>query len=486
MTRRLQRLVGISVALAAALAAPVSHAARPSGGFDAGFLASRHTDVKGTRRTQALGPFLEWAEGTNGWAMSAVRPFYSDFTVPGDDAEGRDILWPLATTRRRGDEALSRYGIFLRFRHGNDETPKGPRSRFWLVPFYFQGRDAEGDTYRAVFPLFGTLRDFLGRDEIRFVLFPIRSKSKLNDIETSNWLWPLIARTTGGDEDRFRVFPFYGRATRAGDYEKRFVLWPFWTQARYDYPQRTGGGFVLFPLYGRMKMEDQSTTWFLPPLFRFTRGEKMNLTYCPWPFFQKASGAKDKLYLWPIWGTETIAHDTDTFFLWPIFHNRTWKRQGDDVHRFMAIPLFYWQTRRDPDAPPGTPPLARSHKLWPVYSYKRDGDESRFRVLELWPFGESAPVERNWAPFWSLYTRETAGEGNRDAELLWGLYRNRARADGGRFFSIFPLVEWSKERDGGPTEWSILKGLIGGEREDSRRSWRLLYFLRFGGEEPAP
>jgi hypothetical protein len=473
------------------LAAPAWASRGPAGpSFDAGFLASRHEDVNGDTRVKALGPFFEMGQSTQGLRMLAVRPFYSRVEEPARDNAMEDYLWPLGTYRRLEQEERTRYLIYFSFRHQQQpglEAQKR-RYRFWLLPFYFQGRDREGVEYRAVFPLGGTIREFIGRDEISFILFPIRSTSRLNDLETSNWLWPLISETTGEGVHRQRVFPFYGRSTREGQFDKKFVMWPFWTSARYEFPRGSGGGHILFPLYGHMKMEDQETWWVLPPFFRFTEGRHQNLTYCPWPFFQKASGEDyEKFYLWPLYGHKKVGDFERTFMLWPIVWNETSKRGEEVQSRFMIAPFLLNEKQGLPPGPDGCvpPPTRRFQKVWPLYSYRRVGEDSRFRTLELWPLGEVDAVERNWAPLWTLYSR-TRHEQNRDTELLWGLYRSQQRGEGRTYRSLFPLFEVRKEGGEGGS-WSLLKGLLGSERSGSQRSFRLLYFFTFGDDqEDAP
>jgi hypothetical protein len=487
------RLLACVVPLASGLmGAPSAWASRgpSSPSFDAGFLASRHEDVNGDTRLKAAGPFFEMGQSTQGLKLLALRPFFSRVEDPVRQNAAEDYLWPLGTYRRLEQEERSRYLIFFSFRH--QQTPGGEaqrrRYRFWLLPFYFQGRDGQGVEYRAVFPLGGTLREFVGRDEIRFVLFPLRSTSRLNDLETSNWLWPIISETTGAGVHRRRVFPFYGRSTREGQFDKKFILWPFWTSAQYAFPGGSGGGHVLFPLYGHMKMEDQETWWVLPPFFRFTEGRKLDLVYCPWPFFQKASGEDyEKLYLWPLYGYKRVGDFQRTFWLWPLIWDEQEQRGAELQERFMLAPFFLNERQGLPPGPDGQAvrPRTRHQKLWPLYSYRRIGEDARFRTLELWPFAEVDAVERNWAPLWTLYSR-TRHEGNRDTELLWGLYRSQQREDGRRYRSLFPLFETRREIEGGGS-WSLLKGLLGGERSGSQRSFRLLYFFTFGDdEESAP
>jgi hypothetical protein len=483
MPRSLHRTLVASGFLLLVLGVTPGGAARTRPDYDYGFLASRGTDVNGNTRTRALGPLWESASATQGWHMAALRPFYSTYEVPAEEITGQDFLWPLSTRRQRGNESLARYGIFFSFKHDDPNQMTGKRRyRFWLLPFYFQGRDKDGLEYKAVFPLGGTIREFLGRDEIRFVLFPIRVTSKLNDLSSSSWLWPVFSKTTGDGVEMKRVFPFYGRHTREGAFEKKFILWPIWTQTRYDYRKSSGKGFILFPLFGHTKLTDQTTWWVLPPFFRYTKGEAMDLLYAPWPFIQYSRGPVDKLFIWPLWGHKKSGVLERSFYLWPIFWNEK-VTHGDEVQRrFIAAP-FFQNLKSSTPAQPDRPARVRSQKVWPLYSYRRVGEDSRFRVLELWPFSDTAAVERNWAPWWSILSRNRHG-GNRDWELLWGLYRQNAREDGGRYWSLFPLFDRYREGDG-RRGWSLLKGLLGSESVDSQRQLRLLYFFHLGSDPEA-
>jgi hypothetical protein len=460
--------------------------------YDWGFLASRHQDLQGNWHTKAAGPLYESATSTNNLSMQAWRPLYSEVEDPAGDREAGDFLWPLGTTRDLGHQTSWRALFFFGFNHDNKTNQ--PRERAWYIPFYFSGRDASGQTYRAVFPLGGSIHEFLGRDEISFVLFPIRSTSRLNDLHTSNWLWPVYSVTTGPKTYRFRVFPFYGKSVREGQYEKRFVLWPFWTQSRYDHPKSSGSGFILFPVVGHMKLTDQEVWWAIPPLFKFAHGQKLDQINAPWPFYQYARSKVPgeaahplfqqhpagnyyaKRYVWPLWGRRQMGGIDRTFALWPLLWWQTVERPAVIQHRFQAVP--FWMSQRDV-AVSNQQVVARYNKLWPLYSYHRQGDESRFRTLELWPFAETAAVERNWAPLWTLWSRQRMGD-QRETEVLWGLYRDQNRGAAARRVSLFPLFERSREAADSRQSWSLLKGLLGRERVGSQVRWRLLYLLHFG------
>ncbi len=443
--------------------------------FDFGPIVSRHEDINGDMRLKMLGPLFEQTRATNDMAFLATRPLFSQVEDPARDRSVLEYTWPVASSRTVQDETSWRFLFFFGFNHTTNDP--GDRYRTWLIPFYFQGRDASGETYRAVFPLGGTIRDFLGRDEVSFFLFPLYSTSALNEISTINFLWPLISKTTSetGHIERGRVFPFYGYNRHEGKFDKQFILWPLYSDVKYYYDEGHGGGHILFPLYGWLNLDTEKTLWLLPPFFRFTDGEREDIMHAPWPFIQRRVGdGVNKLYIWPVWGRKIVEERDTRFLLWPFFWAESDRRPGEHIERFLAVPFFshvkVTSTNETAEV------LARRHKFWPLYSYRRDGDASRLRLVELWPFAEAPAVERNWAPFWSLYTRSTKG-GDVDSELLWGLYRHQRRGDEGRYVSLFPIADY--RREGETRGWNLLKGLMGYERKGSQKNFRLLYIIRW-------
>ena len=453
--------------------------------FDWGFLASRLEDANGDIRVRGLGPFFEHAQSQEGGRLSAFRPFYYSGTDAATERRFREVIWPLATTRRFLNERDTRV-LLAYYKRFNVTEPRG-RYRFMVLPLYFQGRDKAGQGYTALFPVAGSIHEFLGQDAMSFFLFPLWSYSSINSVETRSVLWPIYSRTKGKGISRFRVFPFYGYARHRARYEKGFVGWPFYTWAHFTYPDAQGHGYIVFPLWGRFKMPDQDAWLILPPLFRFSRGERMDYSYAPWPFFQRSRGQIERLYFWPIWGRRTLAGVRSTFFLWPIFRSERVDRGATIRRRFWALPVVFSQVdirRAAGDEPART--VMRHHRVWPLVSYRQEENTRRLRLLELWPLWGASPVERNWAPFWTLFDWTKVGQ-NADTEVLWGLCRDRRRGEERRAVSLFPIWEWRRDdRAGGAREWNVLKGLLGRRHDERGVSYRLLYFIRLGGREKEP
>ena len=454
--------------------------------FDWGFIASRLEDPAGNMRLKVLGPIYERAVSTNGAELRAIRPLYSSFADPATERRGKEVVWPIASVNQFRDDFHWRV-LLTWYTDFNRKDPKS-RYRFWSLPFYFQGRNAEKQSYVAVFPLGGKIYDILEQDEVKFVLFPIYARARINDVKSRYILWPIYARSQGSRVDRFRLFPLYGRSELKDKYEKQFILWPFWTCAHYKYPHASGTSYIVWPLWGHFNQEDQKAWLFIPPLIRFSHGQRLNAGYCPWPIVQWSSGEIEKFYLFPLWGRKTMHSARSTFFLWPIFRTEQLDRGDTYSQRFLALPFIYSEVRKERSYDPKvrSKVVARNHKIWPLLSYMQEGETLRFRTLDLWPLKNTGPVEREYAPIWTLYSHTRMGN-SYDDELLWGLYRNRKRDGNYHSVSLFPLVSWTRDdRDGACREWSIFKGLIGYERDGTQKSLRVLYWLRFGGKEKKP
>ncbi len=469
-----------------------SQADEPAGRVDWGPLFSHQQDVHGNWRWRALGPFFEHAQGEESLTLTAVRPLYSRVE---DEAAARrrsDYAWPIGYSRRLHDDHHGR--VLLTFWTRHDLTDPESRYHIYVLPFYFQGRDQEGESYAAIFPLGGRIHNFFRFDTVRFVFWPLYVRTEQNEIVSRSYVWPIVSHTSGKGIHRFRVFPFYGQNRHRDRYKKQFILWPFWSQAEYYYDGSSGSGYILFPLYGRLDLEDQQSWMVLPPFFRISRGDRVNFALAPWPFFQRRTGEVQQTYLWPLYGQKRMPVVQSRFALWPIFRETHIDRGETVVQRRNVMPFYYSAVERDRAVPPRPleldDPVPRGEvvsnyqKIWPLLSYQREGDESRFRLLALSPLRESGPIERNYAPLWTLLQNTRVDDAS-ETEVLWGLFRRQREGDEQAYTSVFPLVNWERDdrADEAVRRWSVLKGLLGYERHGTNRQYRLLYVLRWGANE---
>jgi hypothetical protein len=450
-----------------ALAAPV---------YDLGCIASDRPDLQGRAQFRALGPLVEWTRDGS-YSLRGIRPFFTS-ECDARDREVLDVLWPLATFRRWDRETDWR--VLVAFGSVADTTDPASRYHAWLFPFLFWGRDGEGRNYQAFFPIGGTIREFMGRD-VSFVLFPLYSYSTINSLKTHNVLYPVVSWTTGDRLRKFRVFPLYARSVKKDDYDKRFVMWPIWSSVRYERPGARGKGFILFPIYGHLKLENQESWMVLPPFNRWTISPKGRDGYFLWPFIHIASGEKDQFQVWPLYGRKRTAAEATRFALWPIVYSRHTPRPAGDANTFRVFP-FYYSFRQSVTNTATRVQPARSVCVWPLFDYDRTGDRSRVRVLDLWPPRNTPGIERNLAPLWTLYRFEKTELG-REHELLWGLAHWERSATGVSSGSVFPLTSWATDGTAGTVRrWDVLKGLMGYERQGSARRYRALYLFTWGDQ----
>lgn len=397
---------------------------------------------------------------TNGASFYAWRPFYSHY-VEDEERWRKDYLWPLYTKKGFKHETYSR---FLFFGYSTDFGRGNDRNRTWVIPFYYQGKSKDGDDYLAVFPFGGTIYEFLGRDKVSFVLFPLYVKSHINDAYTTTYVWPIVSKTSGSTTERFRVWPFYSKNEVKGEFKKKSVMWPIYSSVQYTNERNPGGGFILVPIYGRVHTEKADNWWVVAPFFRYMTSEQQWIVHAPWPFVQLADGEMYKREFWPFYGKKQLGSLTKQYWAWPILWNNKTEYAKHEQRRKFIVPFWTYQTdvitKPAADFEVGDV-RSRYWKLWPLMSYERNEERSRFRTLDLWPMRNTPGIERNWAPWWTLYRRMDV-EGEVGHHLLWGLYRQTKSPE--------------------QFEWSLLKGFVGYKKKDDHRSYRFL-FMEFGEEE---
>lgn len=455
---------------------------------DLGPLYSSATASDGSELVRAAGPLVEWQKATNGSRFFALHPFYASVFDSTNNRVLREFMWPLGMSKCFMNERFWR--VVVAFGHDFDATHPESRYRFVLFPIVFAGVDVTGRNYFAVFPAGGRIREFLGCDVIDFALFPLFARSNVGETRTTDVLWPLISWTTGPRVWRYRFFPFYMRSYKENSFDKVSILWPFWSSARYFGKTPAGRGFILFPLVGHAKTEDQNSWMVFPPFIRWSYNKRgYRAVNCPWPFFQYSHDPEkknpEKLFFWPIWGRKSFAGTRSQFFLWPIFWNERIDRGDRQVRRVAVTPFLYHETVRRGGVSNGVSTavvVRRYFKLWPLFSYARDGEATALKMFDLWPGGPLQSVERNYSRLWTVFSRK-AGPGTVDEELLWGLYRRTLRTDGCSRLSVFPLFSFGRDAAGGRT-WSLFGGLVG--HGGLHEGWQVLYFMKFGAKESQP
>ena len=478
------------------------------------------------------GPFYERVETAEGGVRSSYRPFLHTRIDTPDGSRLREVLWPVYADRLQNERFNWRFLIAW----GRDADVADPDSAWyvWAFPLWFQGRSKTGEDYAALFPLGGTLRDFLFYDRYSFVLWPIWGEGEHNGIHSTHVLWPIFTRSEGKGHHNLRVFPFWGRAQKDGEWDRRFVLWPIWNEAEYfRHGKPDGYSWALFPVYGHTDRPTVEAWHIVPPFIQVSRGrgrfEGDRQILAPWPFV-RISDVRDihKRHFYPFYATTWEPGRETTHVLWPFWRHDHRERTSVVRDDWSLAPIFHRSVLRRPPAdddadtaasPDSAAPASdtaateadsaeaeaeaprwapgetmRSYtRLWPLFSYVDEEGGSFFRLLDFSLHRRIGALERNILQMPVVYTHgHEPSTGLREDELLWGLFRWRRDDTATRQFQIWPLFrrecteagkpgESSDSDDSAPPDnWSIGCGLVGRETDaaSGERVTRLLWFIR--------
>ena len=466
-------------------------------------------------RVREAGPFYERVETASGAVRTSYRPLLHTRIDAPDGSRLREVLWPVYADRLQNERLDWRFLTVW----GRDADVDDPDSAWnlWAFPLWFQGRSKSGEDYAALFPLGGTLRDFLFYDRYSFVLWPIWGEGERDGIHSTHVLWPLYTRAEGKGHHNLRVFPFWGRVQKDGEWDRRFVLWPIWNQAEYFRDGKPDGtSWALVPIYGHTDRPTVEAWHILPPFFQVARGrgryEGERQILAPWPLV-RISDSRDihKRHFYPFYATTWTKGRSKTHVLWPFWrhdHLETDNAVRDD---WSLSPLFHRTVQRRPpakddaalsdsaaapaedsaaaeDEPPRWTPgeTVRSYtRLWPLFSQVDEQGGSYFRLLDFSLHRRVGALERNLLQMPVVYTHgHEPSTGLREDELLWGFFRWRRDEDATRQFQLWPLFRRERPGDAPPeasADWSLGCGLFGRETDpdSGERLTRLLWFLRF-------
>lgn len=436
-------------------------------------------------RTEAAGPFFykELKDSQRTWA---VPPLLCNVSDPDVESHEFDLAYPFLTYDRYGAEYRFQIFQLLSFSGGGLQSG-ATEDRFTLFPLYFQQRSVEtNENYTALFPLYGTLKNRLFRNEISFVLWPlyvktIRSpgagtvgagdflslgnhwaKGRRGDITTYNFVAPIFHLRYGDGLRGWQFWPLAGheekvvttRTNSWGDEEivpghkSSFVLWPLWLNETSEIGTTNASSFRgMIPFYAAARSPGRDSTTYLWP-FGLTRTDDRDKKYREtdvfWPLFVYARGeGKTATRVWPLFNRSHNESMESNFYLWPLYkYNRL---HADPLDRERTQILFFlysdWRQKNT-----DTGKTARRIDCWPLFTQTRDfSGNSRLQVLSLIEpiFSKSKSIDRNYSPIWSVWRSENnPGTGATSQSLLWNLYRHQVNTDGTRKTSfLFGLFQ---------------------------------------------
>lgn len=426
-----------------------------------------------------LGPLFKYQKNGDDRDL-ALRPLFYRTTHAKEQSSVGYYLYPVATGEKTPE--ADNFEILQLFRTSTyrkrEPEPEREKSTM-LFPFYISGESERHGRYQAFFPVYGDIYDRFWRDEYHFVLFPLYGSTVKKGTTNRHYLWPFFATTSGENESGFDVFPLYGQAHKSGVYEKRFVLWPFYTSEttglNTDNPTRKK---FIFPLYASTDSPKKTSRSYLWPFFGYTedRGKKQEEVDYFWPFITKVRGEKKNSDSFlPFYSHETFKGGEKSWYLWPLYKHEELKSEsfGQDQDRVL---FFLYRDNREYWPKDGNE--RRRTAMWPLFLYRKstEGVSSLSLPAPVEPILDKEGIEKDWAPLWRIYQRRWDEKGNSASSLLWNLFWHESRGDD-LAYELFPFVSYrntAKERD-----LKFLKGLVSLKRDGGQEELSL-FWLPFG------
>ncbi len=445
-----------------------------SGGAQSTFLSTR---------LLAIGPLYEWdADGSI--ETTAVHPFFATSWDSTTDSGWTGVLYPLFT--RRQYPGGERWNL-LEMAVGAESTSESghPVRRLELWPFYWHyDNGVREESYDAVFPLAGTVRNHLFCKRIDWFLFPAFLRLEKGDHRDTYLPFPFFRYRTGGGASGAAFWPLGGHFEQKGENasSETFALWPIFYDDVRTIPERRGGGqyrtLGVLPLYAQETAPGLTSRTFLWPFFGYTteaapRPEYSEIRWL-YPLVVTGSGKEKSVRRFlPLYTHEEKTGYRKSWYLWPLLKREDSRVTSVDVHKDH---LLYFLYKNEVQTSLGTDFKARKTQVWPLFGYVNDGKGKRqLQVLNLFEpiFGGNEQIRKTWTPLFAIYREEEASDELRRS-LLWNLVlydRNGKRWD----FSVGPFFRRTKGEGG--SSWSVARGLISRENDDEGAHWSALWGL---------
>jgi hypothetical protein len=433
------------------------------------FVEQEDSAVDRPDQVGALGPIFSTRE-QDGVRILSIRPFYTTF----EDLETGDqrsyFLYPLINWKDFGDYQSKGSSNIVQLRD-RDSTDEFYRQVF---PIFFQKKSTDPDeSYFALWPLWGNLKERFWRDEITFYAWPLYVRTVRDDEIRVHTPYPFIQHLSGPKSSGFGFWPFYGHFQREDDYDKTYALWPFYYKEYFNLNEEVPYlRFGVLPFYTRETAPGLKSETFVWPFFGYTREYAPRNEYWEnrylWPFFMQAGGDRRTVNRWmPFYTHETTKVSDKKWYLWPLLKRKTTKEAGYVRDRTSLLYFLYRDEKQF-----YTDGTSRKTTLWPLVGYWNNG-AGRKQVQVLDPFTAFFPrnekVKENWTPLFTLY-RYDERSGNGRHSLLWDFIVWEKDMEGTIGFYVGPLFQWEA---GG--EWTLLKGLVGSTRKEGKKRMRFFW-----------
>lgn len=420
-------------------------------------------------------PIVE-KKSNNAETVQFLRPFGVQYKSVGEERTESYFLYPFGRDYREKERICwsNFFGLFnYDWRFSSEKQYR--EGQFLPFGFFRKGYGLESD-YAAVWPLGGTVKNFLGKDRSDWFLWPLWIKTYKGE-QVNYWTpWPFVT-VRKGDSQGFALWPLGGHFYKENAYDERYAIWPLFYRHQYWQPEESlKTGFL--PLYAYEKtanVKDLSIIW---PIWghRWEKHPHYEEHRILWPLWVQGRGDTRLINRWAPFHTysENKAHKSNKeWFLWPFIKQQNWIEQSVAIHQEQFLYFLFWHQEQK-NAQTGEFLGNKTH-FWPFYSYWNNG-KGHEQVQALSPFEVFFPnnkmIREIYTPLFSLYRYEKDGNTIRQSFLFKLFYEKQDPLGQHLKYSIF--LEYKNK----PQEkyFSLLKGLLEYKRIKEEKSFRVFWF----------
>ena len=458
----------------------------------AGPTAAANTNEPSPTSWTAAGPliFRKPRADADGNTASGFRPLWVQLHNPEGKFRAGYFLYPLFSYSV--DENTYKWSVFELIRRTDRRASAAPvksvyeqNGEFEIFPFWFSRQTGDGElSYKALFPIYGTIKNKLGFERLSWTLFPLYVRNEKRGAITTSTPWPFI-RVTRGAAHGWGVWPLFNYVDRPGVSRHETYLWPLgYNLTRYPAPDDPPGtpprrDIGALPFYARSTGPGYINEDYAWPFFGYT--ERMRPTRYSerryfWPFLVQGRG--DHLIdRWAPFYTHSINKGVDKhWFMWPLVRHAQWDEQDIRRERSQFLYFVYWHEQQRAAGRPHAPVAQLTH-VWPLVS-KWDNGAGRRQwqfpsPLEVF-FPGNEKVRQTWTPLVTLARYDRTAPGDARTSLLWNFISwEKHAAEERSEFHVGPLFSVARQAE--EKRVAIGNGLFG-FRRPAGRGWRMFWW----------
>jgi len=441
------------------------------------FVENTYEIINERKRLNFLGPFLEEAYCCDNKSYATLRPFWIQFSDNKQRTKDTHVLYPLINVHESPE--LERWNILNLIEWSRICVDgKNVDQHVRILPFYVLRRTGNPDTsYEGLFPLGGSIRNFWGINAT-WAWFPFYIRIDRGDVMRHGLFWPFIRWQEGPCAGGAALWPLMGHFYKTGSYRSSYFLWPFIYRNEEDLDKPAPSlkhGFLPFYAYHCSKNKQSTTA--LWPFFKHIESyhPPYQEYHFPWPFFVQARGENRYINRWaPVYSHSVINDVQKEWFMWPLIRHKTWKESGLCIDQQQFFFFLLWTQRQyHPDCPSG--PFSQKTHLWPLYSYWDNACGQKqfqlFSPLEAL-FPTNRIVQKLYTPLFAIYRFCQDVPGYTRHSFLFDFISIENTPYRSQFTLAFLF---DAECCADYSRFQILKGLLGIEKKNGKKSLRILW-----------